>query len=208
MPLPQIKVTKRKDGREVAWFRDTQGRVGTSKGMIFSGSLAATAQRWVTADQLRQLAEYGIQLQKEQCAAGLGSDGSPMPPLKQAKLSFGSRSGKVVQFNRKTLRDLYGKGDDHGHMLDAIRINYLDDKQATIAITDTRNRQKAKGNEMRSPWWGWSPLSVQKLTARAAEIFGTGMAEYLITVGLIGANAVAGLNTRVVSSGGTSRRAA
>ena len=201
MPMPDLKFTKKKDGREVAWFRDTQGRVRTRAGTD-----------WVKADQVKELAEYGIQLQKAQCAAGLGSDGSAMPALKASVVVAKGLANGVFQFGRKgyaqqksslglqPMRDLYGLGKG-GHMLNDIRINYLDDRQATIAITTLKSRQKAKGNENRAPWWGWSPDSVQKMTARAAEIFGTGMAEYLVSMGLMSANAV-------VSSGRFLRRVA
>ena len=75
-------------------------------------------------------------------------------------------------------------------MLDDIRINYLDDRSATIAITNKLSRDKARGNEAKAPWWGWSTDSVRKLTSAAAEIFQTGAAEHLFAMGLIGASAL------------------
>jgi hypothetical protein len=195
MPPLKITIRKLKDGREVARFRDSQGLVRTSLGMtsrtIATDGFSAFRDKWTRADQIRELAEYGIQLQKDQVAAGLGSDGTPMPPLKVAKRRFVARQNGVAQFSRNKIRNLYGTGVEGGHMLDFIRVNYLDDQRATIAITSTHQREKARGNERRAPWWGWSPDSVRKLTAKAAEIFQTGTAEYLYTMGLIGANALA-----------------
>lgn len=194
MPLPQIKITMRKDGRQVARFRDSQGLVRTSTGPV----------NWMRAEQIKQLADYGIALQVAQARAGLGSDGQQMAPLKTGSgraVFVASVNGKR-QFARKTyadwksahglqpVRDLYGPGKG-GHMLDDIRVNYLDDQQATVAITTRTSRDKARGNERRSPWWGWSPDSVRKITAAAAEIFQTGVAEHLYAMGLIGANALA-----------------
>ena len=195
MPMPVLSFTKKKDDRIVNWFRDNQGRVRTSN----------YAVNWVKADQIRELADYGIRLQIEQARAGLGSDGSPMPPLKGGggRAIFVSASGGKARFQYQgyaalksarglqPIRDLYGLGDKGGHMLDTIRVNYLDDQRATIAITATDARNKARGNENRAPWWGWGPDAVQKLGAEAARIFQTGTAEFLLSMGLIGANALA-----------------
>ena len=192
MPLPKITIKTWKDGRQVARFRDSQGLVRTSTGPM----------NWTRAEQIKQLADYGIVLQIAQARAGLGSDGQPMPPLKNgSRAAFVARENGRARFTRKTygdwkaahglqpIRDLYGAGKG-GHMLDDIRINYLDDRQATIAITNKLNRDKARGNEAKAPWWGWSTDSVRKLTAAAAEIFQTGAAEHLFAMGLIGASAL------------------
>jgi hypothetical protein len=195
MPLPQFKITKKKDGREVAWFRDTQGRVRTGAGM--------TATSWTRAEQIKQLADYGIVLQIAQARAGLGANGSPMPPLKGSThaVFVASVNGRA-RFTRKTyadwkaahglqpIRDLYGAGKG-GHMLEDIRINYLDDKRATVAITSKLGRDKARGNEKRAAWWGWSPDSIRKMREVSAQIFHTGAAERLFELGLIGVSALA-----------------
>jgi hypothetical protein len=190
--MPQIKITTRKDGRQVARFRDNQGLVRTSTGPV----------NWTTADKIKQLADYGIALQVAQARAGLGSDGQQMGPLKSKTWAKKQADGTWLRGDRpayaqaKTklglnpIRDLYGRGYG-GHMLDSIRVNYLDDKKAGFAITTKVSRDKARANENRSPWWGWSPDSVGKIAAMAAEIFQTGVAEHLFSMGLIGANALA-----------------
>lgn len=191
MPMPTIKITKHKDGRETAWFRDSGGRVRTS-----------LATNWVRADQLRQVADYGITLQVAQARAGIGSNGQPMKPLQGGghAVFVASRNGKPV-FARKTyadwkaahglqpVRDLYGPGKG-GHMLDEIRINSLDSRRATIAITSKVGRDKARGNELRAAWWGWSPVSARKLAVFAGEVFQGGLNEQLYAMGLIGQNAL------------------
>lgn len=201
MPLPQIKITKWKDGRQVARFRDNQGLVRTSTGQM----------NWTRAEQIKQLADYGIVLQVAQARAGIGSGGAAMPVLKggaRAVFVVRDHHGKAL-FTRKTyadrkaaaglqpVRDLYGFGKG-GHMLDDIRINYLDDKRATIAITNKTSRDKARGNEKRAPWWGWNPSSIRKMLALRDEIFGTGVAERLFELGLIGAGALAFVKARVL----------
>lgn len=208
MPLPQITIKTWKDGRQVARFRDNQGLVRTRVGQV----------NWTRAEQIKQLAEYGIALQVGQARAGIGSDGQAMPGLKGGSQSvFVARIGGRATFARKTyadwkaahglqpIRDLYGEGLG-GHMLDDIRINYLDDRKATIAITSTKSRQKARANEQIAPWWGWSPESVAKMSNLAAELFGTGPAEQMFAVGIIGASALAFAKGRVLR--GAARRAA
>lgn len=224
MPLPKIKITRKKDGREVAWFRDTQGRVRTGD---VNGMYGVYGINWTRAEQIRELADYGIAMQLDQARAGLGSDGAPMPPLKQPKRAkrWSTSQKKVVEYGTtdrgypafkrklglKPIRDLTGPGglvvsidsggnkryrrsarhmQGRGHMLDDIRVNYLDDKRATIAITNSASRVKARANEQRAPWWGWSPASYRKMIDRAASIFQTGAAEALFTMGLIGAQAL------------------
>src|SRR5690349_48601 len=106
MPLPKIEFTMKKDGRQVAWFREDAGRVRTRVGI--------TEEGWTRAEQIRELAEYGIKLQLDQAARGLGSDGGPMPPLKYGPVRFVTRTAAGAQFERKTIRNLYGPGKD-GH---------------------------------------------------------------------------------------------
>jgi len=211
-----LKVTKRRNGTEYSRFVDTLGRrVGTSAAMLPGGGGS-----WVRADQLTQLAAYGIELQQEQLDAGLGSDGAPMKPLGgRGKAVFvARRNGKAV-FERRgyadwktahglqPVRDLYGAGTG-GHMRDDIRIKYVDDRQAKIGITTSLSLTKAKANERRAPWWGWSPDSVSKMTAAAAGIFNIGLTEYLISVGLASANFLPQLAKQLNLRSGTFRRAA
>lgn len=195
MPLPNITIRTWKDGREVARFRDSQGLVRTRPGI--------TDSQWTRAEQIKQLADYGIVLQIAQARVGLGANGSPMPPLKGSThaVFVASVNGRA-RFTRKTyadwkaahglqpIRDLYGAGKG-GHMLEDIRINYLDDRRATVAITSKLGRYKARGNEKRAAWWGWSPDSIRKMREVSAQIFQTGAAERLFELGLIGVSALA-----------------
>jgi hypothetical protein len=198
MPLPQIKITTWKDGRQVARFRDNQGLVRTRVGPL----------DWTRAEQVKQLADYGIALQVAQARAGLGANGQPMPALKgSTRAVFAARVNNRAVFARKTyadrkaaaglqpIRDLYafGKG---GHMLDDIRINYLDDRRATIAITNKSSRDKARGNERHAQWWGWSPASYGKLRDLAFQLFPVSMAQRLAELGLISISAVSAIKRR------------
>lgn len=189
MPLFKITTKLRKDGREVSRFRDSQGIV-TTRGQF---------QNFTRMEQMRDLGDYGIQLQLQQVAAGSGSDGQPMRSLRPKYAAWKAKIGL------KPVRDLRGPGgrvlitnkkrrtsksSAPGHMLEAIRQNYLSDKEVRLGITTQKDRIKASANEAKSPWWGWNPASVRKLADRMASVFQTGTAEYLMTMGLIGANAL------------------
>jgi hypothetical protein len=203
MPMPVITIKKMKDGRPVASFRDDLGRrVRTSVGVIGGG--------WVNAEKVKAVAQYGIELQLAQLDAGLGSDGSPMPALKGGGAAQFSRrvNGRAVfarvpyaqakvRLGLQPIRDLLGPGIG-GHMRDDIRINYLDDKQATISITTRLSRIKALANEQRAAWWGWTAASVAAMAAMAREVYDQGLADYLVSLGIMSANAVAGMKRSVL----------
>lgn len=171
--MVKLRITKRKNGSESLWYKSAQGRV----------RVGSASQDWVKARDVMALGTYGIELQREQCAAGLGSDGMPMPALRPKYAPWKRKIGK------SGIRDLYGPGKD-GHMLDDIRVTYISDSECRYGITRKSSRDKARGNENRAPWWGWSPASVQKLAQRASEIFGMSTADFLISMGLATANAV------------------
>jgi hypothetical protein len=188
----KIRVTTYKDGRQGAWFRDGGGRVRTR-----------VDTNWIKASQIRQVAEYGIALQVAQARSGVGSSGQQMPPLKGGDHSvFVARVSGKATFTRKSysdwkaahglqpVRDLYGPGKG-GHMLDDIRINYLDDRRAEISITNKSSRDKARANERRAPWWGWTRESAAKMAQLAGQVFQASTAEMLHRAGVIGDDALA-----------------
>jgi hypothetical protein len=102
-----------------------------------------------------------------------------------------------------------GFSSDHkGHMLDDIRVTYVDDNRCKIDITTTASRTKARANENRAPWWGWSPSDIMKLSNRFAEVFRMRAADRLFTFGLIGANALANSVSWYRKAIGNARRVA
>jgi hypothetical protein len=214
MFLPKITVRQYKDGREVARFRGPQGLVRTDVGMsgaaISTQGYSAWRQRWTRAEQVKEVADYYITLQREQARAGIGSDGSPMPPLKDsARAAFSARVDGKARFTRVTYagrkvakgltpnRDLFGFGIG-GHMTDDIRINYLDDRRAKIDISRQKSRDKARGNERRAPWWGLGPEREQKLRQFMLGVFGSGVVEQLVSLGIVGASALGSIKARVL----------
>jgi len=195
MGFLDIRITPKKNGQQVAWFKDDQGRrVGTRLGI--SGDPNAI----VNAQQLEALANLYIELQQEQLDAGIGSSGAPMPPLSGRSVAIFDRSGgkpvfvkrlyrgyqgEKVNQGLKPIRDLYGTGKDGGHMRDDIRINYLDDRMAKISITRAKSRVKALANEKRAPWWGLTPANARKFAQAQADVFGGAMEDYLDSLGLV-----------------------
>lgn len=176
----KLKVTIRKNGQQVTSYLDSQGRrVRTSNAPV----------NWAKARDLMELALFAIELQRAQAADGLGSDGSPMPPLKQPKAKFAGRVNGQAAFLRKSVRNLYGPGKG-GHMLDDIRVNYIDDRMVKYAITTRLSRIKASANEGKAAWWGLSPASQQKFNARMAEVFNGAVGSELVALGLASASAV------------------
>ena len=126
--------------------------------------------------QMLKIAQYGIQLIRERVSRGIGSDDAPMPGLKVRVSRSGNRYGYAIQKARKGLgntRNLYGTGQQGGHMLDAIRVTYVDDKRASIDITTRSGRQKARANEQRTPWYGWSRNDSRKLAEFARNEMGS-----------------------------------
>jgi hypothetical protein len=107
---------------------------------------------------------------KARVRKGIGSDDAPMKPLKQTLalrkkgnviMWTGTRDSWYAKRKAKAglqpFRDLWGFGEDGGHMLDDVRPTRADEHGVTIDITRQKSRDKAKGNERRSPWWGLSP---------------------------------------------------
>jgi hypothetical protein len=214
MPLPDFKVTKYKDGREVPWFRDTQGKVRTTERGLYN---------WTRAEQVHELTQFGLMEQLGQVDAGQGSNGQTMKPLaagyarwKQSvglppKRDLRGVGGRPVvtrkNGQRKRLRSA-SHMQGRGHMLDDVRVNYVDDRKGTITISNEASRIKARANERRSPWWGWNPASINRMRQKSAELFGTGMAERLFEARLIGASALAFATAQLKRGTSLLRRAA
>jgi len=73
------------------------------------------------------------------------------------------------------------------HMLDQIRVTSASPTEARIAITTEDARVKARANEKRAPWFGFSGRDVRSLTAAAKKMWG---------------NNILGLNARIAGGGG------
>jgi hypothetical protein len=146
--------------------------------------------------QLFQLAQVGVRAIKARVAQGVGSDDTAMPPLKSARrmrwsksqnryVEYGaadsSRFGYAARKRRaglKPVRDLVGPGEDGGHMLDALRVTSASETRATIDISTRMGRVKARANEQRAPWFGFSGKDVRTMMEAARKIWGQSVAAF------------------------------
>lgn len=115
--------------------------------------------------QMLALGNYAAALMKSRVTSGRGIDDSRMKPLR------GSYLGAKVRYGLKPFRDLVGPGIK-GHMLDALRCRYADDKIAIVDITTQHGREAGRANERRDPWWGLSPADLELIAVEFRKIFG------------------------------------
>jgi len=131
--------------------------------------------------RMGKLAEFARDTVVARIRTGRGSDDAAMAPLSR-KTSAVRNAGKVVRIRSgyaeakarrglQPIRDWWGTGKDGGHMLDNLTVRQATPNSARIAITSKKQRDKAIANERRSPALSFSPADVEKITARAVEMF-------------------------------------
>lgn len=127
------------------------------------------------------LGQFAIRTMRDRVARGIGSDDWPMPAL-SGRGSVISRDGKFVrqrpgyreQKQRRggrPIRDLYGDGQQGGHMLDDLRVREATPNSVRMDITSRWGRIKARANEKRAPWYGFSANDRRLIFARMSEVF-------------------------------------
>ena len=136
--------------------------------------------------QMLQLGNYGVSLIRDRVSRGIGSNDQTMPPLKQSKarrysisqkklVEYGDLLPRYAKYKQrvgaKPIRDLKLTGE----MLGNIAVRSVSANQARIDISSNIQRIKARRNERRSPWWGWSPKDLAKLAFAARETFRTNL---------------------------------
>lgn len=158
----QVKVTT--DARTGALIRHFKTESG-GKFRVFGD--------WnVTTQQMYALAQYGIGLIVDRAKRGIGSNDQPMPGLKKGYAIAKTKAGKG---NRRNLTFT-------GAMLGNISVRSVSATQARMAITSTKERVKARANEQKSPWWGWSVRDLGKLAGASSGI----LRENVAAVGIFG----------------------
>jgi len=172
-----IQVTIKHDKRGWDYFRSSR----EDRGRVRVGALNLSTRLWM------QLALYAIKVIRERVTAGIGSNDQPMKPL-SGRTSAIKLAGKFVRQRAgyadwkrarglQSIRDLYGPGKDlkgnaGTHMLDDVRVTAVDETSAKIDITKRDSRTKARANEARSPWIGFSPNDRQKIMVEFRRLFG------------------------------------
>jgi len=131
--------------------------------------------------QMYQLGRVAVQVVKNRVARGVGSDDSPMKPL-SGRTSAVRKDGRFVRqragysdwkaaHGLKSIRDLWGPGLNGGHMLDNFTVRYADERQVRMDITSRWGRIKARANERRSPWFGFSAQDTVAIYGVARVMF-------------------------------------
>lgn len=154
--------------------------------------------------QMAELGTVGVESIRARVSKGIGSNDSAMPPLKtrrrrrwskskQAWVEYGNSDFGYAREKRKLglnpIRDLYGPGvgwtgvgskrrnrKAASHMLDELRVVSASPTEARIDITKADARMKARANEQRAPWYGFSGKDIRNLTVAARRMWGENIA--------------------------------
>lgn len=210
-----------------AWevFRTAQGRMRRSLGARGSREAFLSSQLW------QKLGEYAITVIRARLALGIGSNDQAMPPLKRprnAKSIDAGYPGFKRRLGLKPIRDLYGPGGlvaqsrngkksylrsgssasraligGRGHMLDDLRVNAVSESGVSIDITNRASRAKARANEAKAAWIGFSRADRAKIMVKFGELF---KAQGLDATALL--QAFRGMGRSVVSAWRSAGRAA
>jgi hypothetical protein len=135
-------------------------KLDTGRKVRFFGEIDTNAQ------QMLALGNFSISVMVGRVQRGIGSDDAPMKALKR---------GYAIQKTKKGLgnrRNLTYTGD----MLRNISVRSVSARQVRIDITSTKQRQKARANEQKSPWWGWSARDMAQITKAIEQLFGVNIA--------------------------------
>lgn len=105
--------------------------------------------------------KFAVDVVKTRVRAGVGSDDSPMKALKPSYGKFKAKTGKVP------IRNLTFSGA----MLDNLQVRYADPTKVRADITSRLGRIKARTNERRTPWFGFSRSDEKKIFTEGTRIF-------------------------------------
>ena len=135
-------------------------------------------------ERMQELGEFAIKTIRGRVSKGIGSDDSPMPPLKVsphagARFKIHGQSRQILTYAQwkskhglQPIRDLKGTGKDGGNMLDNISVRTVSGSSVTIALTARKARQKALANEKRAPWFSFSDADSKAIAAEFARSAG------------------------------------
>lgn len=161
------------------------------------------------AYQMAELGQVGVSSIRARVLRGIGSSDTAMPPLKATRRArYSKKQQKWVEYGQarsyyairkqraglNPIRDLYGMGvgwtgrnmkqgrirKGASHMIDAMRVTSASPQQARIDITTRDARMKARANEQRAPWFGFSGRDVRNLHAGAQRIWGQNINEFRV----------------------------
>jgi hypothetical protein len=112
--------------------------------------------------QMYNWGKFAVETVKTRVAAGLGSDDQPMKGLTKG---YAIRKTKAGAGNRRNLKLT-------GGMIDNLQVRYADPNKVRADITSRLGRIKARTNERRTPWFGFSRADEKRIFTEGTRIFG------------------------------------
>lgn len=175
-----LKSAVTRDGREyrVVRMQGTENQPKGARVRFFGREIGFTEL------QMYALGQFAVSAIKERVSRGTGSDDAPMPALQSGKKrqrwsqkqqrwveygepAFGYRTWKA-RLGLPGIRNLALTGK----MLSDFSVRSVSAQEVRMDITTTESRMKARTNEIRAPWFGWSSQDMAKIWARAGQMFG------------------------------------
>jgi hypothetical protein len=147
--------------------------------------LGTSMESLLRVQDMQKLGNFAVQTIVARTRSGVGSNGLPFPPLKSSKVVQIREDGKFKRLERRGyaawkirkglagIRDMWGTGEQGGHMLDNFSVRSVSEMSVRMAFTKKRARQKARGNEARTPFLGYAPQDRAKIAAEANRLFGS-----------------------------------
>lgn len=157
----EISARITKDGQPVRRFRLSSGRMLSVMGTRFG----------FRERQMYRMGNLGISTILERVSKAIGSDDSRMKPLSMRR----SRKGEQYGYRVRKRKAVGGRGIRDlrltGAMLDNLSVRSVSETEVRIDFTSRDARMKARTNEARDAWWGWSPKDLVRLTVAAKQMF-------------------------------------
>ncbi len=159
----------------------------------FHGSKITLAGYGFRKYQMVQLGQVAVGAVKARVAMGVGSDDAAMKPLADRYKTWKAAKGM------NTIRDLTGPGSrtykdtskkhkgairtiraESAHMLDNFTVRYADELTVRMDISAQWARIRARANERRAPWFGFSPNDIRIIMNSARVMFGVNITDLAV----------------------------
>jgi hypothetical protein len=143
--------------------------------------------------QMVQLGQVAVGAVKARVAMGVGSDDAAMKPLADRYKAWKAAKGM------NPIRDLVGPGSrtykdtskkhkgairtiraDSAHMLDNFTVRYADELTVRMDISAQWARIRARANERRAHWFGFSPNDIRTIMNSARMMFGVNITDLAV----------------------------
>jgi hypothetical protein len=92
------------------------------------------------------------------------------------RIDYGSRRA----YRNQTANIRFRSEGGGAHMLDNFTVRYADELTVRMDITAQWARDRARANEQRSPWFGFSPCDVRAIVAYAQTLFHANVSDFAV----------------------------